>query len=121
MSAQAELFGGWTAPKRESEVQKGHRIVSEIASLPDRRAYLERVRFRMRSLYEARYRDQGERASVTPDDARRVFEAMGPPATMSRNFLAAVFREPGWEVVGTYRSATENSHGNRLNAYAWRG
>lgn len=116
MIAQSDLF-----LERESERQRGSRIVAELAERPDRAEYLIRVRAAMRRLYRARYADVGERATVTPDDARRVFEAMGPPKSLNRNFLGGVFRERGWEIVGTYASQTRGSHGNRLNQYRWTG
>lgn len=119
---QSDLFGNPALDRmRESERDKGNRIVAALTGRPDRADYLSRVRAAMRRLYRARYADVGERAVVTPDDARRVFEAMGPPRSMSRNFLGGVFRERGWEIVGTYASETPGSHGNRLNQYAWRG
>ncbi len=86
-----------------------------------RAAYLEPIRAQMREMYFERARVFGEQARVTPDDARLAFEAMNPPADMSRNFLAAVFRESGWAPAGKYISKTSGSHGNELNAYAWKG
>lgn len=78
--------------------------------------YLERVRAEMR-----RWAEDGE--PITPDDARAYFESLNPPPPekLSRNFLACVFREPGWRVVGTYKSETPGSHANRLNVYKWNG
>lgn len=103
-----------------AEVEKGRQVVAAVASLPERREYLEAVRSRMRMLYRARIGIHGEgKARVTPDDARRVFEGMNPPPLLNRSFLAAVFREPGWQVCGTYKSATKGSHGNELKAYRW--
>lgn len=90
--------------------------------LSERREYLEAIRSRMRMLYRSRAGIHGsDRARVTPDDARYAFESMNPPAGISRNFLAHVFREPGWVVVGEYESATNGAHRNKLQAYAWRG
>lgn len=104
----------------ESEREKGRRIVGELATLPDRAAYLELIREKMRRVYRLRVDLHGEHGAwVTPDDARRFFESLNPPAGISRNFLAGVWREPGWQIVGIYHSATKNSHGNKLNRYRW--
>lgn len=114
------LFGQTAEPPRPSEAEKGRRAV-EAAGL-NRRDYIDRIRARMRELYRDRAVIVGmEHARVTPDDARQAFEEMDPPAGISRNFLAFVFRSPEWEVVGQHVSTTGGSHGNKLNAYAWRG
>ena len=87
-----------------------------LAHLEETRAdYLDRVRTAMR-----RWAEDGH--PITPDDARDYFESLNPPGPerLSRNFLGCVFRGREWEVVGTYRSATPGSHGNRLNIYRLR-
>lgn len=104
------------------EAEKGRKAVADVSSLTERREYLEAIRSQMRMLYRSRVGVHGaDRARVTPDDARRAFEAMRPPKGLSRNFLAAVWREKGWTVVGDYVSETNGSHGNKLQAYAWIG
>jgi hypothetical protein len=125
LNAQGGLFdppANIPAPPRVSEREIGRRAVAEVASLPERAAYLQRIRDKMRQVYRMKVDLYGEHgASVTPDDARRYFESMNPPAGLSRNFLAAVWREPGWEIVGVYHSETRGSHGNKLNRYRWVG
>lgn len=103
-----------------SEAEKGHEEVARLAEL--RADYLERIRRRMRILYFERVALWGEeRAHVTPDDARRAFEAMHPPSgeELNRNFLAAVFQPREWVVLELrgHVSRTAGSHGNRLNTY----
>lgn len=107
------------APPRETEAEKGRRILDALAE--QRRGYLDRIRSQMRQLYLDRSALHGTGARVSPDDARAFFESLSPPAGLSRNFLAQVFREPGWTVVGSHVSTTKGSHGNDLKAYAWTG
>lgn len=111
-------------PPRVAEEEKGREAVAAAAEPSGKANYLRMVRARMRAIYRSRvgaYGADHPRACVRPDDARAYFETLNPPAGMSRNFLGAVFREPGWTVVGEYRSGTDRSHGNKLNEYRWTG
>lgn len=93
------------------------------ASMEEARAhYLELVRAEMRRRAESRFRALGGGYSLSPDLARSFFESLDPPPPpdLSRNFLACVFRGREWVPVGTYRSTTPGSHGNRLQRYRHR-
>jgi len=110
-------------PPRLTEREKGERAVCELGSEPQRAGYLEAIREKMRRLYQMRVDLHGEHGAwVTADDAREFLELiLRPPPAMSRNFLGATFKEPGWEVVGSYHSSTRGSHGNRLLKWKWVG
>lgn len=87
--------------------------------------YLRLVREEMVRRAHRRFAALGGGYSLSPDVARAFFEkqmqpAPPPPEELSRNFLALVFRGPEWVAVGTYRSTTPGSHGNRLNRYRLR-
>lgn len=90
-----------------------------------RRHYLDVVRAEMVRRAHVRFRVLGGGYTMSPDDARVFFERdlrPAPPSAeeLSRNFLAGVFRSSEWVAVGTYRSGTPGSHGNRLNRYRLR-
>ena len=107
LRATAEASGGELTL---SEVEVGERVLDAMEATALRAHYLDLVRAHMVTLDTGYY-------PVTPDDARAYFESLDPPPTMSRNFLACVFRDGQWEACGTYRSKTPGSHGNRLNQY----
>lgn len=106
-----------------------------LASLEERRgAYLKLIRAAMGRLYGERVyavrhgigwwdRDGSAEAVawVSADDARRYFEALNPPAELSRNFLGQVFREAGWVALPGRRilSTTPGSHANELKCWAF--
>lgn len=124
LHARTDSLPLFSPPASVPEVEKGHAGVQAAAEAPGRGLYLRMVRARMRALYRQRVQVYGvdyPKACVRPDDARAYFETLNPPAEMSRNFLAAVFREPGWECIGRYRSGTAGSNGNELKAYRWVG
>lgn len=124
MNAPVSTLPLFAQPAPSSELEKGRVGVERAAEAPGRALYLRMVRARMRALYRQRVQAYGvdyPKAFVSPDDGRAYLESLNPPENMSRNFMAAVFREPGWVVVGTYTSATKNGHGNKLQKYAWRG
>jgi len=89
------------------------RILRHLATL--RQGYLVEVRAHLRSLGR----------DVTADDARAFFESLPGvpgPDTLSRNFLGAVFKAPGWMATGDMAlSATRGRHASRILVWRWMG
>lgn len=110
------------------EIETKERVFAEMAEA--RKVLLAEVREGMRRLYAHLKDYEGLEPNppvfVCGDDARSFFEALPgvpPPEILSRNFLAAVWREPGWRVIPykVHQSCVEGSHGRRVLCYEWVG
>ena len=124
MSLHAPLDFGLFAPPEPSEAEKGREVVQKMADRE--RTWLDPIRDEMRALYRRRVAAWGpaEEAFVCGDDVRRLLERrpeLGPPAGVSNNALAAVWRERGWvRLAGKHVSKTPGSNGNEIARWAWR-
>jgi hypothetical protein len=54
---------------------------------------------------------------VSADDARPILKKWG---IEPGNWLGALFKAPGWHMVGFHTSATRGGHGNRIGLWEWR-
>lgn len=95
------------------EVAERDAILRHLAWL--RRDYLAQIRHHLKGLGRP----------VTADDARAYFESLPNvpgPEQLSRNFLGATFKEPGWVCTGqSVLSRTKGGHANRILVWRWEG
>jgi hypothetical protein len=54
---------------------------------------------------------------VSADDVRPILQEWGIPPG---NWLGALFKAPGWHMVGFHTSSTRGGHGNRIGLWEWR-
>lgn len=95
------------------EAEERDRVLRHLAWL--RKDYLAQIRTHLKRLDRP----------VTADDARAYFEQLPNvpgPDTISRNFLGATFKGPGWVATGDMvLSTTKGRHANRIFVWRWEG
>lgn len=96
----------------------------ELQRLTELRAgYIESLRQDMKALYLDRASRYMESAYVDGNDLRLTFESYpAVPDSLSRSFLATVFRGEGWEFTGKYStSRVQGSHGREVKRWRYVG
>lgn len=108
----------------EREKAAARSVLDRMAD--DNRAWLERMRNALVSIYQARVGRWGEsdpRSYVCADDADRLARDnpyLALPAGAHPNLMGSVFRTREWEAIGRdYVSAQAGSHGNILTRWRY--